>query len=406
MDRKLKVGILKETKTPPDRRVPVPPEQAVELVNKFPNVELFVQTSDLRCFSDDEYINNGIIVVPDLSGCDILLGVKEVDIPKLIPGKAYLFFSHTTKKQLYNRELLLEILHREITLIDYEHLTGPNNLRLIAFGRWAGVVGAYNGLIGYGKRTGLFNLKCAHECHDMKEMIRELSTIDLPPVKILVTGKGRVGLGAMETLRPLNLREVTSTEFINEKFDEPVVCQVDADEYVRRTDGRAFDFQHFFKNPGEYESTFLPYTKVTDIYIACHFWNPDSPVFMTREDMMADDFNISVIADISCDIKNPIPSTLRASEIADPFYGYDPDTDGETEPFLKNSVTVMAIDNLPGELPRDASEDFGKGLIERIFPSLFGNDDEKIIERATITRNGKLTETYSYLQGFAEGRES
>jgi len=405
MDRKIKVGVLKETKNPPDRRVPVPPDQAVELINKYPNVDLFVQESGIRCFTDDEYRDRGINVVPDMNECDILLGVKEVNIPELIPGKAYLFFSHTTKKQPYNKELLQEILKREITLIDYEHLTDTNNFRLIAFGRWAGVVGAYNGLIGYGRKTGSFDLKRASECHDMKEMIGELKKIKLPPVKILITGKGRVGMGAMETLQPLNLREVTSEEFINGSFDEPVLCQIDADEYVQRKDGQAFDFQHFFGNPGDYVSTFLPYTKVADIYIASHFWHPQSPVFMTRQDMQADDFNISVIADISCDIKNPIPSTLRASTIADPFYGYDPVTDSETEPYTKSGVTVMAIDNLPGELPRDASKDFGNGLLERIFPSLFGDDSDKIIERAMITRDGRLTEKYAYLQDFADGRE-
>ena len=402
---KAKVGILRETKTPPDRRVAVTPLLAVEMKKKFPDVELKVQESDLRCFTDNEYEDLSVNVQEDISDCDILIGVKEVDIPALIQDKTYLFFSHIAKKQPYNRKLLREIIRKRITLIDYEYLTDERNFRLVAFGHWAGIVGAYNGLLAWGKRYNSFDLKPAHECYDMNKMLNELKKADLPAIKILVTGGGRVTYGALETLAPLNLRDVSPEEFLTEIWDEPVICRIDPDHYVRRKDGRTFDLQHFFDNPAEYKSTFRPFTKVTDLLILCHFWDPASPVFMTKEDMRSDDFNIKVIADVSCDIDGPVPSTIRVSTIADPLYGYNPLTNKESEPFDKECITVMAVDNLPGELPRDASGEFGKTLLDKIIPSLIGDDKRGIIERATIAKGGKLTKKFAYLQNYLEGKE-
>ena len=328
---KIKVGILRETKNPPDRRVAIPPKQAVKLLEKFSDVELFVQSSKLRAYKDEEYKDLGLNVLEDISDCDILVGVKEVDIPALIPDKTYMFFSHTAKKQPYNRKLLQEILKKNIRLIDYEYLTDIHGIRLVAFGRWAGIVGSYNGLLGYGLRSGRYNLRRAHECHDMDEFFEELSKVDLPNIKILVTGGGRVAHGAMEVLDHIRIKKVSPQDFLNKEYDEPVYTQIDPWHYTRRKDGDVFDLQHFIKHPTEYESTFLPYTKVTDMLIACHYWDPDSPKFMTPEDMRAPDFKIELIADVSCDVNGPIPSTVRASTIAEPFYAYDPQTEKEVK---------------------------------------------------------------------------
>jgi len=408
MKDKIVVGILKETKTPPDRRVPIGPRRAREIQNRFPNVELIVQSSEIRCFTDNEFRDLGLHVSSDISACDVLLGVKEVHIPELIPDKTYLFFSHTAKKQSYNRSLLQHVVEKKITLIDYEYLTDQHGFRLVAFGRWAGIVGAYNGLRACGERFGDFTLKPAHECHDLEEMLTHVSALKLPPLRILITGGGRVAHGALETLAPLNIKEVSPGDFLHKKYNMPVFSRLDPWHYTRRKDGTAFGpdgFNHFIQHPQEYESTFFPYTKKTDLYIASHFWDPQSPVFMIPEDYLASDFSIKVIADISCDIKKPIPSTLRASTIAEPFYDYDPRSGQESDPFSKGNITVMAVDNLPGELPRDASVDFGRALMDNVFPSLFGKDREKIIERATIVKNGKLTKRFEYLKGFLEGRE-
>jgi len=400
-----KIGILRETKTPPDRRVPFSPAEVHKLQQQFPGVEVVVQPSPIRCYLDEEYRKAGIPLQENPEDCDVLMGVKEVKKETLIPGKTYFFFSHTAKKQPYNRDLLREVLHRKIKLVDYEYLTAPNGARLVAFGHWAGIVGAYNALRAWGERTGDYTLKPAHKCHDRKEMVQQLDKVKLPPIKILITGGGRVAFGALETLTPLHLKQVAPEEFLTTNYDEPVVCRIDPDHYVIRKDYAPFDLKHFFQHPGMYRSVFLPYTKTADLFIACHYWDPHSPVFMKPEDYRAPGFRIKVVADVSCDIRKPIPSTLRASTIANPFYGYNPETEGEGYPFTPDNITVMAVDNLPGELPRDASGDFGNMLLDRVMPALLGEDKDKIIERATITENGRLTEHFKYLQGYVEGKE-
>jgi hypothetical protein len=289
--------------------------------------------------------------------------------------------------------------------VDYEYLTDPDGIRLVAFGRWAGIVGAYNGLRAYGERYRQYFLKPAHQCHDLEAMKQELSKVSLQPIRILVTGGGRVAFGAMETLGELGLEVIPPGNYLQDEFNKPVVCRIDPWDYVRRIDGEPFELAHFFRHPDKYESTFKPFTKVTDLFIACHYWDPRSPVFMTPSDMREPDFHIRVIADVSCDIKEPIPSTIRASTISEPFYGYDPLTETETPPFDLRSITVMAVDNLPGELPRDASLDFGSLLAEKVVPALTGPDPEGIIKRATITEEGRLTEHFSYLQDFLDLRE-
>jgi alanine dehydrogenase len=398
----MKIGIIRETKDPPDRRVPFSPDQLALLSEAYPEHEFRVQPSGIRCFPDREYEEKGISLKEDISDCDVLFGVKEVAIPSLIPEKTYVFFSHTAKEQPYNRELLQEMAARKITLVDYEYLTGRDGMRLVAFGRWAGIVGAYNGLRAWGERYRQYRLKPSHECHDLEEMNMELEGIrdifsTIEPINILVTGGGRVAHGAMETLEQLGLESVAPGSYLEKEFKRSVICRIDPWDYVQRKDGGKFDLEHFFRHPDRYESTFKPYTKLTDLFIACHFWDPRSPVFITPTDMREPDFHIRVIADVSCDIQDPIPSTLRASTISDPFYGYDPLTESETSPFELNSITVMAVDNLPGELPRDASIDFGNALAERVIPSLVEEDRDGIIDRATILRRGELTDHFGYL---------
>ncbi len=402
---KVKVGILKETKTPPDRRVALPPEQAHKMLNTFPNVELYIQPSDIRAFIDQEYKELGLKMQDDLSQCDILIGVKEVRISTLIPGKTYIYFSHTAKKQEYNRELLKATLNNKIRLIDYEYLTDKNGIRLVAFGRWAGMVGAYNAILGIGLQTGKFKLARAHECHDMHDFFKELHQAELPSYKILVTGGGRVAGGAMEVLDFMKIQKVSPEDFLTKEFSQPVYSQIDPWHYVQRKDGGAFDWAHFSKYPDTYESTFLPYTKTTDILITCHFWDPKSPVFMTRADMQAPDFRMKLIADVSCDVGGPIPSTLRASSIKEPFFGFDPKTGKESDAFNKDNITIMAVDNLPGEAPRNASISFANDLINKVMPSLLVNDSEDIIKRASITsHDGELTQRFSYLKDFLAGK--
>lgn len=396
----LKIGLIREGKIPPDKRVAFTPLQAQEIQQRFNGVEVVCQHSEVRAFSDEEYKEAGITVTQDVSDCDILMGIKEVPVTDLIADKTYLFFSHTLKKQPYNRKLLQEVLKKNITLIDYEALRDRFGNRLVAFGRYAGIVGAYNALWTYGKRFGLFSLRRAFECFDINDLKRELRKVQLPPVKIILTGAGRVAKGSMETLDTASIRKVSAQDFLDRNFGEPVYVQLSSADYHKRKDGGKFNRDEFHKFPERYEADFTRFTEA-DILIAGAYWNPKAPALFTSRDMLEPSFKIKVVADITCDINGSVPSTRKASTIIDPVYDYDACTDS-IQPPLSNEkfVTVMAIDNLPCELPRSASEEFGRDLIDRILPVMIGEDKEEIIARATLTRNGKLTEHFAYLQDF------
>lgn len=402
MEKSLKVGILRETKNPPDRRVPLTPPQITELQEIYPHVQFYVQPSDYRCYSNEEYEYLDIPLKEDLHDCDILLGVKEIDKRTFVPGKTYMFFAHVVKKQPHNLEMFRAMAEQKLTLIDFEYLTTEEGARVVAFGRHAGIVGAYNGLRARGIKTNRFKLKPAYQCHDLEEMWAGLRLIELKPgLKILITGRGRVANGAVETLLVANMVQVTPHEYLTREFDVPVFCQIGPEQYTKHRQNKEFSFSNFVKEPGEYESAFLPFAAVTDILITGHYWDPRSPSFFSKDDMKQPGFRISVIADISCDIGGPIPSTLRATTISDPFFAYNPHLETEEPAFSRSTnVTVMSIDNLPGELPRDASHEFGKMLMSDVLHDLFTNAGSRMIERATIIQNGELTQRYKYLAGY------
>lgn len=399
----MKLGIIKERKTPPDRRVVLSPKECAKLVQKFPELEIKVESSDIRVFSDDAYKSEGFEVFNDVSDCDVLLGVKEVPKSNLIPNKKYFFFSHTYKKQPYNRDLLQEILAKKIELYDHEVITNENNTRLVAFGKYAGIVGAYNGFRTYGLKFNLFNLPKAEELHDQQMLIGELKKIKLPNIKVILTGTGRVGNGAKEMLDGMQMKEVSVQDFLNKNFVEPVYVEIDVLDYNKRKDGLVKDQFDFFNNPTEYKSDFMRFAKVADMYIACHFYGDGSPYIFTREDAKSKGFNIKVVADISCDIDGPVASTIRPSTIAEPNFGYHPATEKEVDFKDSDAIAVMAVDNLPCELPKDASEGFGKSFAKYVIPAFFNNDENGVLLRARMTQNGKLTERYSYLQDFVDG---
>lgn len=401
----MKLGLIREGKVPPDKRVPLTPKQCVQLKERYPQIEVVVQKSDIRAFKDEEYAAVGVALVDDLSSCDVIMGVKEVNIDDLIPNKKFLFFSHTIKKQPYNRKLLQAILDKKIQLIDYEVLKNKDNKRIIGFGRYAGIVGAYNGMIALGKKYNLFELKPAHECHDRKEMEKELQKIVFPKnFKIVVTGHGRVGYGAREILELLPLLEVGPEEFLNKEFDEPVFTHLEAEDYYAPKDGSMFDKAAFYSNPETYKSVFSKFSKRADMYIPCHYWNSKSPYILTQDDLNDTSNRLKVIADISCDVAGPIASTIRSSKIGDAFYGYNPETGLECDWKESDAIMVMAVDNLPCELPRDASEDFGNELMKNVFPHLFGDDPDDIIGRGSETNlKGELTENFAYLRDYVEG---
>jgi len=394
----MKIGILREEKVPVDRRVPFSPSQCKRIEDNFPNLQIYVQSSNIRCFSDQEYIDHGITVLDNLESCDVLFGIKEVPKDKLISNKTYFFFSHTIKEQEYNRDLLKKMIELNITMVDYEVLKYENGSRILGFGRYAGIIGAYNGLLTYGLKNELYSLKPANKCLNRIEMDSELSKVNLSNEKFLVTGKGRVGAGILETIKKLNIIEVGIDDYINNSFDYPVYLNIDVLDYNERIDGRQSDFSDFINNSSDYKSTFMKYANVTDIFFAGHFYGSGAPYLFTRNDVKSDDFNISVVADISCDIDGPVATTIKPSTINDPIYGYNPHTESEDDFKSNDVVAVMAVDNLPCELPKDSSEDFGENLIKHIIPII--SNDNKIIRGATICQNGDLSEEFEYLRNY------
>jgi len=403
----IKIGIIREGKNPPDKRVPLTPVQCKKIVDRYSEVDLVVESSPIRAFKDQEYESAGVQVVHDVSDCAILFGVKEVPLEQLIPNKTYFFFSHTYKKQPYNRDLLRAILDKKIRLIDYEVLTDEKGRRLIGFGRYAGIVGAYNALLAAGKKFKRYELKPAHECEDRKEVERELKKMDLPNgFKTVITGKGRVAGGAMEILASAGIRKVTPKAFLEERFSEPVYAQLGVEHYNKTKDGSQFSKSEFYEFPERFDSDFARYAEAADMYISCHYWDADAPFIFTREDAKEDAFNIKVVADISCDIDGPVASTLKPSTINKPLYGYDPEEEVETGFMDETAIGVMAVDNLPCELPKDASEDFGDELMKNILPELLEKKDSSVIRRATQTNlEGDLTEEFEYLRDYIDGKE-
>lgn len=401
----IKFAIIKERKNPPDRRVVFSPSELIIAKMQFPDAIFKVEASDIRVFPDKAYQEAGFAVTNDVSDCDVMIGVKEVPIENLIPNKKYFFFSHTIKKQPYNRKLLKAILEKNIELYDHETIVNAKGFRLIGFGRYAGIVGTYNGFRAWGLKYQSFNLPKAETLHDQKKLIDVLNTLKLPNIKILLTGSGKVASGAQEMLDGMHLKSVSVDDYLHKTFSEPVYCKIDVLDYNKRKDGKVKDMFDFFDNPQEYVSDFMRFAKVTDYYIAGHFYGNGAPKFYTKEDVKSADFNIKVVADISCDVNGPIATTIKASTIADPVFGYDKETGEETDYKNKNAIAVMSVDNLPCELPKDASEGFGDMFLKHVIPAFFNNDQEGILKRARMTENGKLTERFSYLQDYVDDLE-
>ncbi len=404
--RNMKFGIIKERKNPPDKRVVFSPKKLQEFKNTFPEASIKVESSDVRVFSNAEYKNVGVAVVDDVSECDVLIGVKEVPLDALIPNKKYFFFSHTIKKADYNRKLLQEVLKKNIVLYDHETIMKENGARLIGFGRYAGIVGAYNGFRAFGLKNETFSLSKAENLVDQKALIAELNTIELPKIKILLTGTGKVALGAQEMLDAMNIKRVSIASYLNDVFDEAVYCLIDVLDYNKRIDGQILPRKDFYNYPENYTSNFMRFAKVTDFFIAGHFFGDGSPFLFTREDVKSVDFNIKYVADISCDIDGPVATTIRSSTIADPIYGYHAATESEIDYMNEDAIVVMAVDNLPSELPRDASEGFGALFLEHVIPAFYNDDEDGILSRAKMTNSdGTLADRYGYLQNYVDGKE-
>ncbi|TRX38312.1 NAD(P)-dependent oxidoreductase [Flavobacterium restrictum] len=402
----MKFGILKERKNPPDRRVVFSPNAVIRLQKAHPEVSVVVEHADNRVFSDLQYQSMGITVTDSVADCDILFGIKEVPVADLIHNKAYFFFSHTLKKQPHNQQLLQAILAKNIDLYDHETIVDDQNKRLIGFGKYAGMVGTYNSIRAFGIKFELFKMPKAETLSGKEALIVQLKRVILPPLKFVITGTGKVGSGVKEILDAIKVKEVSVENYLTKNYTQPVYTQIDVLDYNQRHDARVLDCNDFYTNPQEYKSNFERFTKVSDIYITGHFHANEAPAILTREMLQANDCKIKVVADISCDVNGSIACTLRSTTIESPLCGYLPSENKEVDVFHPAAIVVMAVDNLPCELPKDASEGFGEMFLEHVIPAFFNGDANGILERARMTQNGKLTPRFSYLQDYVSGKTS
>lgn len=399
----IKIGLIKEGKIPPDNRVALTPAQCKWIHKNSDKVRIVAQSSSVRCFTDREYLVAGVEVKDDISDCDILLGIKEVPPEKLLEGKKYLFFSHTKKKQPHNQPVLKAVLDKKIELIDYECLEHDDGQRIIGFGFFAGVVGAHNGMMAYGNRTGLFKLDRVYKQRSFRELIHVYFGLRLPNVKIVVTGSGRVAHGILEIMNLMGIHEVEPDEYLTRRFAYPVYTQLKGSDLYEHKETGKYRREDFHEFPEHYRCKFLPYATQTDILMNGVYWDKSVPRLFEKIDIAADDFIIQTIADITDDENGSVPINMGDKTIEDPVYGVDRKSLQKTEPYLPGSIDLMAVGNLPNELPRDASRYFGEQLIKYVLEDIVTGSGTEIIERATIAKNGKLTAHFSYLQDYADG---
>lgn len=402
----MKIGIIKETKIPEDNRVALIPKQIIELEQKYPNIHFCVQSSNIRCISDREYLAKGIEVKDDISDCDILFGIKEASLSSLIENKHYFFFGHIAKMQEYNKPLLKKMIEQHITFSDYEYLVDDKGRRVCAFGWWAGVVGVYNTLRAYGIRYDKYKLPITDINFTLEILLSRLTNINLGPIKILITGNGRVAKGARYVLEKMGIRELSVDDFLNKEYSEPTFCNAIIKDLVKKNKSNSnhFDREDFRNYPENYISNFQRFSKVANLLVACHYWGPKDPIYIDENLMKNKSFKIKIIGDVTCDIMGGIRSTIRPSTHTLPFYDYNPITEKEEPAFTKNehNITVMAVDTLPNALAKDTSKYFGDMLSKHVFPLLLKNNyNTPLIVRSTILKNGVLTNKFSYLNEFA-----
>lgn len=394
------IGLIKEEKVPQDNRVALTPDQCRWLQRHYNKIKIIVQPCTERCYANREYERAGITVTDSMQSCDILLGIKEVPAHALIPDKTYLFFSHTKKKQPHNRAMLKAILDKNITLIDYECLEHEDGQRIIGFGFFAGIVGAHNGMMAYGNRTGLYHMGRVYQQRSFKELIHTYFGLKIPNVKIAITGSGRVAHGLQEIMNLMGVHEVDPTDYLVRRFTYPVYTQLKgADLYAHKKTG-SYTREDYHNHPGDYNCKFLPFASQTDILMNGVYWDKNAPRLFERDVIHRDDFIIETIADVSDDLNGSIPINIGSQTIEDPVYGVDKVTLQKTAPYVSTSIDVMAVSNLPNELPRDASRYFGEQLIKFVLDDMLNGKASKLIERATLTKNGVLTPLYNYLSDY------
>lgn len=403
----MKIALIKETKVPVDNRVAFSPKQMAQLQKDYPEHQFVVQKSDVRAFSDDEYLSAGLPLVDCVDDCDILFGIKEAQIDTLIPNKHYIFFGHIAKMQEYNRPLLQAFIAKGLTFTDYEYMVDEKGIRVCAFGWWAGIVGVYYTLRGYGLRNQLYDLPKPDRRFTLEGLKEALKSINFPAVKILVTGAGRVSQGAQYILDEIGAERMSEEQFLNtEQVSKLSYAVADVDSLVKRMDGESFSWPHFTQHASEYQSDFMRWGRCADVLLCAHFWAPDAPVYLSTNDLKDSSLRIRMIGDVTCDIQGSIKSTLRPATHDEPYYDYNPTT-GKEEPAFsnKNNITVMAVDTCPNALAMDTSAYFGEMLTQHVMPGLLSGNHSEVVQRGTILQNGQLTPRFAYLEDFAKNEQ-
>jgi len=409
-NKKITLSILREARID-ENRTPFSPTQISSLLNKFSNLKIIVQPSKRRCFKDEDYLKAGAQITDDLSFADIIFGVKEVEMSTLIKDKTYLFFSHTNKVRqyigqvikdkaiIYKKELLREVIKKNITLIDYENVrdVSGEGYRYLGFGRFAGIIGTYNTLNLYLKLYNQQSLPRAFEINNYEQIKKLISKQNFNKLKILLTGSGRATKGAIEMLKHANIKRVSINDYLKKKYDEAIFCNISPRKHIERKDGKTSSYEDFILNPHEYNYKIKKYLFDTDMFIACHYWDPKFPKLFAQKEI-SEFKNLKIIGDVTCDINGSVPTTIRSTSIANPYYSIDTNSMKEIELGSKG-IAVMAVDNLPSELPQDASEEFGSSVISEILPYLIDKDDGRI-NRATTALNGKFCSKFTYLNDF------
>jgi alanine dehydrogenase len=396
----LKIGLIREGKVPQDNRVALNPAHCKWLHMNFDDVKVVAQHSESRCYTDKEYERAGVEVKEDLGDCNLLLGIKEVPVDMLLEGKRYMFFSHTKKLQPGNQKLFKALLDKKITLIDYECLEHEDGTRIIGFGFFAGIVGAHEGMMAYGKRTGTFNLQRVGSVNSFQKLIHTYFGLKLPNIKIAVTGSGRVAHGVLEIMNLMGIHEVEPDEYVEKEFAYPVYVHLKgADLYAHKETGK-YNRNDFHTNPQSYNCRFTDYLSHTDILMNGIYWEKNIPRLFEMEDLQKENFRIQTIADITDDKNGSIPCNLGDSTIDDPVYGVNKKTFEKTDPYLPGSVDIMAVGNLPNELPRDASRYFGEQLIKFVLNDI-RQGGSATINQATMTDAGAVTAPFEYMREYA-----
>ncbi|MDP8204390.1 MAG: bifunctional lysine ketoglutarate reductase /saccharopine dehydrogenase family protein [Candidatus Tenebribacter mawsonii] len=427
-----KLGIKKETKNVWERRVPLNPIAVQDLIKK--GFEVVVQPSETRIYKDEEFKVVGAKLCDDLSDCDFIIGVKEIPMKDLIPGKPHLFFSHTIKGQDYNMPLLQKILDDKITLLDYEKIEDEKNRRLVFFGKFAGYAGMVDTLHGLGQRlnqqynieTPFLKIKHSYQYESIADAIDQISVIgkeieqhglpaEITPLNIFLLGYGHVAQGCQEILAALPILKVSPDqleEYSKNYEDNKIYLTVFKEEnLVERKDGAKFELLDYFRNNSAYKSHLEKYLKYCSVYMNAIYWTSQCPVFLPNsylKEVQNNNPKLIIIGDITCDIKGSVQATVKSTWPDNPVFILNSETEKETDGYKGEGFAIMAVDNLPCEFPKEASDCFSEALMPFVEQMLLNDYSKTIndstlpneIKSACITHNGELEENYKYLEEF------